>query len=163
MLKKIIRVLILISAIFSMFACNSSKKTVASYGKGTSVDSMDTISFGSYPQTKNGGKKPIKWIILEQKGGEILLLSKYILDNYYDERYDGSGNKITWDNCTLRKWLNEEFYNTAFNDNEKKKIVKSNIINWKTWARDLINLYGQHVNWNERSNDTSDYVYILSY
>ena len=29
---------------------------------------------------------------------------------------------ITWHDCDLRKWLNNEFYNTAFNATEKEFI-----------------------------------------
>jgi hypothetical protein len=32
---------------------------------------------------------------------------------------------ITWSDCDLRKWLNEEFYNTAFDPAEKEHIILS--------------------------------------
>jgi hypothetical protein len=43
--------------------------------------------------------------------------------------YNEEDTSITWENCTLRKWLNDTFYNTAFTDSEKTKIVESTIVN----------------------------------
>ncbi len=39
-------------------------------------------------------------------------------------RYHGEYVDITWRDCDLRKWLNDEIYQAAFNDSEKK-IIKS--------------------------------------
>ena len=43
-------------------------------------------------------------------------MSKYILDC---KRYHGEFVDITWRDCDVRKWLNDEFYNTAFNAGEE--------------------------------------------
>ena len=47
---------------------------------------------------------------------ELFILSEYILDC---KRYHGEYADITWRDCDLRKWLNNEFYNAAFNAAEK--------------------------------------------
>lgn len=48
---------------------------------------------------------------------ELFILSEYILDC---KRYHGELTDITWRDCDLRKWLNNEFYNAAFSATEKK-------------------------------------------
>lgn len=78
----------------------------------------DIMTFGSYPQTADGADRtPIKWRVLQNSGGELFLLSEYLLDC---KRYHGEYVDITWRDCDLRTWLNDEFYNTAFNAAEKK-------------------------------------------
>lgn len=77
----------------------------------------EIITFGTYPQTADGtDRTPIKWRVLQNSGAELLLLSEYILDC---KRYHREFVDITWRDCDLRKWLNDEFYNTAFNAAEK--------------------------------------------
>jgi hypothetical protein len=84
---------------------------------------LNYYTFGSYPQGANGEVEPILWRQLGNtaKDGTALLMSEYILDckPYYNECED-----ITWKDCDLRKWLNGEFYNTAFNAAEKKQVIK---------------------------------------
>ncbi|MEK8132533.1 DUF6273 domain-containing protein [Paenibacillus filicis] len=88
----------------------------------------EIITFGTYPQTADGtDRTPIKWRVLQNSGSELSMLSEYILDC---RRYHGEGADmtwrdcvdITWRDCNLRKWLNDEFYNSAFQAAEKKWI-----------------------------------------
>ncbi len=84
------------------------------------------ISFGKYEQDNNinNGKEEIEWIVLEDENGEALLLSRYILDVNQIEEFYG-----IWEERPLRTWLNEEFYNAAFSDAEKNKIIKVRLKN----------------------------------
>lgn len=68
---------------------------------------FETVEFGSYPQTADN-PTPIEWLVLDEKGHRKLLLAKYALDckAYNDEQED-----TTWEACTLRAWLNSEFFN----------------------------------------------------
>ena len=68
-------------------------------------------------------------------------MSEYILDC---KRYHGEYVDMTWRDCDLRKWLNEAFYNTAFNAAEKG-VVKT------THCTDN----------GEGSPDTEDRVFLL--
>mgnify|MGYP001036542408 CR=1 FL=1 len=81
----------------------------------------DTVSFGSYEQDNDisNGKEDVEWLVLEVKDGKVLLISKYALDC---QQYNTSYTKVTWETCTLRKWLNNGFVNAAFSDNEKAMI-----------------------------------------
>lgn len=108
------------------------------------------ITFGMYPQTEDGKEQAIKWRVLRNSGSELFVLSEYILDC---KRYHGNCEdlkwrdctEITWQDCDLRQWLNDEFYNAAFNDAEKP-FIKS------THCTDN----------GEGCPDTEDKVFLLS-
>ena len=87
----------------------------------------EIISFGTYPQRVDRADNiPIKWRVLQNSSSELFILSEYILDckRYQNdcEPYHSEHADITWRDCDLRKWLNNEFYNTTFNTAEKKRI-----------------------------------------
>ncbi len=79
------------------------------------------ITFGSYEQDDNSsnGKEDIEWRVLEVQNGKLFVISKYALDC---KPYNENSIDITWQTCTLRKWLNNEFINTAFSETEKSLI-----------------------------------------
>ena len=57
---------------------------------------MKTVKFCDY-----------EWYVLEEQDDKALLLAKDIITKKaYHETY----RNITWENCTLRKWLNSDFY-----------------------------------------------------
>ena len=81
----------------------------------------DTYTFGTYEQdndTKNG-QEDIEWTVLAKDGTKILVVSKYALDC---KQYNTSLTEVTWETCTLRKWLNSDFINVAFTADEKAMI-----------------------------------------
>jgi hypothetical protein len=80
----------------------------------------DILTFGIYPQRVDGtDRTPIKWRVLQNTSKELFVLSEYILDC---KRYHAENVDTTWRDCDLRKWLNNEFYNAAFNAAEKRLI-----------------------------------------
>ncbi|MCR4687507.1 MAG: DUF6273 domain-containing protein [Lachnospiraceae bacterium] len=110
----------------------------------------DVIVFGAYDQDGDdtNGAEPIEWEVLEVSGNRALLISKYVLDaKAYNEEYV----EITWENCTLRSWLNGEFYDIAFNGDEQSKIAEVTLSNPDN------EYYGA-----EGGNDTNDKVFLLS-
>ena len=66
--------------------------------------------------------KPIEWIVLKEEKGLTLVFCKGAV-NRMDCSWNGTSG--TWRDLNIRKWLNNEFYNNAFTDEEKKKIVNS--------------------------------------
>ncbi|WP_201779742.1 DUF6273 domain-containing protein [Oxobacter pfennigii] len=111
----------------------------------------EIITFGTYPQTASGADAtPIKWRVLQNSGNELFILSEDILDcrRYHGRTMDITWYDcvdITWHDCDLRKWLNGEFYNTAFTA-EEKKLIKT-----------------AHCTDNgEDTPDTEDKVFLLS-
>ncbi len=107
----------------------------------------DIIKFGKYPQDSNGSESPIEWLVLDVKGNEALLISRYALDC---KQYH-SGGSITWEDCDLRKWLNSDFLKSAFSNEESERILVSELRN------DDNPKYG-----TRGGNDTKDRIFCLS-
>ncbi len=83
----------------------------------------DIVTFGRYEQDNNtsNGKEPIEWQVLAKEDNKILVISKYALDG---KRYNETDTSVTWETCTLRKWLDSDFKNAAFNATEKSQIPR---------------------------------------
>ena len=110
----------------------------------------DYVFFGSYEQDNNtsNGKEEIEWEVLEIKGNEILIISKYALDC---QKYNSEYTDITWENCTLRSWLNDTFLKTAFGE-DLQKTIKTTIV-----SADKNPKYSTNP-----GNATNDKVFLLS-
>ena len=106
------------------------------------------IEFGSYPQNNGNTKEPIEWLVLEVKGNEAFLVSRYGLDckQYHHEYVD-----MTWEQCDLRWWLNNDFLKAAFSAEDQQRIKLSEV------ANDDNREYGPR-----GGNNTQDRVFCLS-
>ena len=91
------------------------------WNKVKSVNIGDTYRFGSYEKdnNKSNGQEDIEWLVLAKEGTKILVISKEALDC---KPYNTSYTDVTWETCTLRKWLNNDFLDSAFSANEKTMI-----------------------------------------
>ncbi len=93
----------------------------------------DYVTFGHYEQDNDlsNGKEEIEWLVLDKKGDELLVISRYGLDC---QPYNDEANPVTWINCSLRSWLHNEFLNTAFTSAEQEEIIltTSSIDNYDT-------------------------------
>ncbi len=89
---------------------------------GLAVQAGDHVYFGHYEQDNviDNGPEPIEWRILEINGNEAMMISQYGLDV---GPYSTSTGKCSWEKSTLRAWLNDNFYNAAFTDEDKKCII----------------------------------------
>ena len=119
----------------------------------------DTVILGSYEQDNDlsNGPEPIEWQVIGTRDGHTLLLSKYALEsNKYNETY----MEIDWENCTLRSWLNNDFYNTAFSASDRKRIVTAHNENPDSYDlyKQLDPSYGA-----VGGNATDDNVFLLSF
>lgn len=94
-----------------------------SQSKQSSVEVGDSYTFGAYPQD-NDTKEAIKWLVLAKEDNKILLISEKALDC---QTYNDSWTGVTWETCSLRKWLNSTFLNAAFSPTEQKKIVSTTV------------------------------------
>lgn len=117
---------------------------------GASYKVGDIIKFGHYEQDGNtaNGKEEIEWEVLKVESDRILVVSKYALDT---KPYNTEYADVTWENCSLRNWLNDDFKNAAFSQEEQKKIPVVTITN------DDNPYYG-----TEGGNNTEDQVFCLS-
>ena len=81
----------------------------------------DIIVFGTYEQDNNtsNGKENIEWLVLAKEDNKILVISDKALDC---QEYNPSWSDVTWETCSLRQWLNNDFINDAFSDDEKAMI-----------------------------------------
>lgn len=115
--------------------------------------SRSVIEFGFYYQgvDKSFGKQPIEWIPLEyREDGTVLLISREVIDcKEYDE--DVTDWQQTWENCSLRKWLNDSFLKEAFSSEEQEKIQEVRNINADNATYET-----------PGGNDTYDKVFLLS-
>lgn len=99
-----------------------------------------TIIMGEYPQNCGLEKEPIEWIVLKEEEHRCLCISKYLLDC---KQYHNISQKVIWQDCTLRSWLNHEFLIAAFSAEERERILLSDVIN--------------------PAQNTQDYIFLLSY
>ena len=94
----------------------------------TPANAGEIITFGTYEQDNNtgNGAEPIEWLVLDNQGDRMLVISRYGLDS---QEYNERRTSVTWETCGLRSWLNSEFYNTAFSDSEKALIRTTTLSN----------------------------------
>lgn len=122
--------------------------------KLVSMEEGDEIFFGTYEQdnNKNNGKEEIPWKYIAKDEDKVLLLSKNALDLV---AYNEKRQETNWKHCTLRKWLNETFYNEAFSDLEQNCIVST----------DLTSAVRNMNNGEQKVYDveTQDNVFVLGY
>lgn len=109
----------------------------------SSYQGFVTIEFGRYPQASKNENALIEWLVLKNDGSKALLISKYALDC---QQYNTSRTNVTWETCTLRKWLNGAFISNAFSHEEQAMILSTT-----TESADT-----------EESADTKDRVFLLS-
>lgn len=87
----------------------------------------DIIVFGTYEQDNNisNGKENIKWLVLAKENNRVLVISDKALDcQPYNSSYT---EEVTWENCSLRKWLNGTFLNKAFSTEEQAQIQNTTV------------------------------------
>lgn len=94
------------------------------------VYGSETVVFGSYEQDgdESNGAEPIEWLVLGKSGNKALVISKYILDNRQFHSSHDVG-KPSWKDSDIRKWLNGDFYLTAFDDSERSRIQLVEVVN----------------------------------
>ena len=112
------------------------------------------VSFGHYEQDgdSSNGQEKIKWRVLDVQDGKSLLLSDYLLDA---KPYNTELADVTWETCSLRKWLNQDFMNVAFNDEEQRAILTTSVDNSTNQG---YSRYG-----TDSGNNTLDKIFLLSY
>ena len=87
-------------------------------------------------------------VINVQDGRALLLLAEPCLGR---KPYNMTLTPVTWEKCSLRQWLNKDFYDLAFSDAEKERILETTV--------------PAHANPNcatDPGKDTLDKVFLLS-
>ena len=101
--------------------------------------------------------EPIEWDVLEEKDGKAIIITNNIIDYKPSTSYY-YGSTAKYDSSDIRKWLNDDFYNTAFSNSEKEKITISHVSN----GRDETCISDTQTSVTS-CDDTDDKVYLLSY
>ena len=106
--------------------------------------------------------EPIKWRVLAEKNGELVLMADKLLDT---KSYNASSLTVkgdnqeeiyasNWEHSDIREWLNEEFLNKAFASVHKNYLFEGFTNNSSVTA-----LYDRYAN----GKDTMDKVFLPSY
>ena len=133
-----------------IWTAQAEKQQEASFDKIGSI-----VTFGRYEQDgdEENGPEAVEGIVLDVRDGKSLLLSRYGLDA---RPYHTENRKITWEECSLRKWLNSDFMQVAFTPEEQESIPETEVDNsrsqcFKRWKK------------AKGGKDTTDRVFLLSY
>ena len=98
------------------------------------------VKFGLYEQDNNldNGREVIEWRVISVNDKSAMLITEKCIDAIaFDE-----SNSDTWKGSTIRKWLNDTFYNSAFP--KGADIILENTLT------------------NSRGGDTNDFVFLLN-
>lgn len=102
----------------------------------------DLVEFGDY-----------QWYVLDkQEGSATLILNRALeLEDLRYRPYHDTQEAVTWENCSLRAWLNGDFLTGYFSEKDQGKILLTDVSNEANDA------YG-----TDGGNDTQDKVFLLS-
>jgi hypothetical protein len=114
-------------------------------GKTEAQKVLDQLNQGSY-KLGDGEDRP-EWVLidLDEQTGRALVVSKECV---VQKSYDAQWRPVTWETCTLRGWLNSDFYNRLPED------LRSRVIETEIENKDRCSIPG--------GNDTKDLVFLLS-
>ena len=107
---------------------------------------------------------PIEWNILNENDGKAFILADLILDSqdYYpggsEESFNhngGTGYVNNYELSAIRKFLNDDFYNTAFTTLQNTIIEETTVDNSASTTGSSSNIY--------ECNNTNDKIFLLSF
>ena len=153
-------------------------------GRGGSVaikdaEIGDLVCLGNFEiNPYNETTEPIFWRVIDKQDGKLLILSDKLLDsfsfNYDPELVKSDNGKVTWENCSLREFLNNEFLEMQFTK-EEQALVQTVINENKAANEELLKQWGSFEDrdgkpYSEQTMqdmkdgpDTEDKVFLLSY
>ena len=135
--------LIIAISIWSYPYPNLNAKKLSADADSSDFQIGDYLSFGNYQGEE------IEWRVLDKDGDNLLIISEYGIDaKPYNTEYED----VTWETCSMRKWLNDDFLMGAFSTDERKRIRLSYVE-----AERNPEYYDI-----DPGNDTLDYVFLLS-
>lgn len=112
------------------------------------IEIIRNIKFG---KTVEYGK--YSWVVLkrDEKSAMLLAIHSDKVEELSAVRYNETRADVTWEDSSLRKWLNGEFLENGFNEEERSKILLTDVVNEDNADYQT-----------DGGNDTQDYVYMLS-
>ena len=113
----------------------------------------DHFYYGSYEQDSDetNGAEKVEWRVLDRQGDKVLVISEYALaEHAMDSDYNDSN--ITWETSEGRTWMNGEFFDALFSDEEQEKVLLSTVTaDENPWQPEV-----------NQGNDTEDHLFLLS-
>ena len=92
----------------------NAKKRAAKYKTGS------LFPVGYYPYYKSGTKRQLEWKILRKySDGTALMITRHIIDTV---KYNEYKENVHWKDSYINKWLNSDFYNAAFSEEEQLSV-----------------------------------------
>ena len=114
---------------------------------GTKVG--DKMTLGRFDQDGNREtSEDITWTVIKVEEGRALLLADKCLSYSY---FHDTAEAFSWAECSLHDWLNYDFYQTAFNEEEKALLEKVTVNNEENY---MFSVGG--------SEESEDRVFLLS-
>ena len=103
----------------------------------------DSFELGKW--SMDGNAKPIRWTVLSINSMFLVCMADEPVAYY---PWNSEEGVCTWNDCSLRKWLNEDFKDAAFSKKEAKAVMRQMVVN---------TIYTDDP---DAGLDTWDYVYI---
>lgn len=104
------------------------------------------IAEAKYGTTVLLGEK--QWLVLDRQDGKALL-SLYMADNKHP--FHDKKEAVTWENCSLRSYLNHDFFTNTFSAEEQRIITDTYVKNGKNPE------FG-----TDGGNDTTDKLFLMN-
>ena len=121
----------------------------------------DIVQMGTYEQDGDAETEdPICWDVLDKDGDAVLLIS-YDVIAY--QRFSDSRKCVIWEDSQIRSWLNQAFYEEAFDETAQASIRETTLENPSTVG------FAAHVDPSgdvqvrESRPDTKDKIFLLSW
>jgi hypothetical protein len=83
---------------------------------------IDVVEFGRYWEETGMKNIPIQWLVLEETDEYLFLTTKETIISKFFDKVSSS-----WIDSDIRRWLNNDFINLAFNEYEKPSIIEKEI------------------------------------
>ncbi len=133
-----------IAALRKLNGYKDSNELIVKYAVGhiSTLSIGDTFYYGTY----NG--EPLEWTILDIKDNQVFAITTNAIDK---RPYNDTHRAVTWASCSLRTWLNGEFFNEAFSPEEQSRIMTTTVTPG----------YNPEYSTNA-GNSTEDKVFLLS-
>ena len=88
------------------------------------LNGFSNLSVGSSFKFGNYNNAPIEWTVISKTTGFTMLIATNLK---LSMPLNSIQNEYRWSDCTLRKWLNNDFYNAAFNSVERLHIYETKL------------------------------------
>ncbi len=83
-----------------------------------SLHAGDVVTFGSYRG------RDVKWIVLSSEERRAILVSQYLLPcDVVNRMYNNAHLDVSWEDCSLRRWLNDVLCRELFTEQEMGVVV----------------------------------------